>query len=163
MNLPKISWYSSESSISTCERHFVDILNDRFLLQLNHLPTRGSNVLDLVISSMPDQVNAFEVINPDKASVFTDHCIVSFKATIAVKAPSKNQRFVYNYVRGDFEGLWALLHATNLANFVSNDDVNINIDWHNWKDALLAAVKDHIPKRKLKGRNPVPWINGPAP
>ena len=46
-------------------------------------------------------------------------------------------------------------------NFVSNDDVNINVDWHNWKDALLAAVKDHIPKKKLKGRNPVPWIDGP--
>ena len=46
-------------------------------------------------------------------------------------------------------------------NFVSNDDVNINVDWHNWKDALLVAVKDHIPKKKLKGRNPLPWINRP--
>ena len=52
------------------------------------------------------------------------------------------------------------VRAANLANFVSNDDVNINVDWHNWKDALLAAVKDHIPK-KLKGRNPLPWINRP--
>ena len=53
------------------------------------------------------------------------------------------------------------VRAANLANFVSNDDVNINVDWHNWKDALLAAVKDHIPKKKLKGRNPLPWINRP--
>ena len=53
------------------------------------------------------------------------------------------------------------LRAANLVNSVSNDDVNINIDWHNGKDALLAAVKDHIPKKKLKGRNPVPCINGP--
>ena len=52
------------------------------------------------------------------------------------------------------------VRAANLANFVSNDDVNINVDWHNWKDALLAAVKDHIAK-KLKGRNPLPWINRP--
>ena len=35
MNLPKISWYSSESSTSTCEQRFVDILNDHFLLQVN--------------------------------------------------------------------------------------------------------------------------------
>jgi len=76
-------------------------------------------------------VNALEVINPDEAVIFTDHCIMSFDFTIAVKAPSKNQRFVYDYIRGDFEGLWSLLRAANLANSVSNDDVNINIDWHN--------------------------------
>ena len=57
---------------------------------------------------------------------------------------------MYDYIRGDFDGLQSSLRAANLANFISNDDVNINIDWHNWKDALLAAVKD-----------PVPWINGP--
>ena len=58
-------------------------------------------------------------------------CIVSINLAIAIKAPSKNQCFVYDYIRGDFEGLWSLLRAANLANSVSNDDVNINIDWHN--------------------------------
>ena len=75
MNLPKISWDSSESSTSTCEQCFVDILNDHFLLQVNCLPPCGNYVLDLVISSMPDQVNAFEVINPDEVAIFTDHCL----------------------------------------------------------------------------------------
>ena len=69
MNLPKISWDSSESSTSTCEQCFVDILNDHFLLQVNCLPPCGNYVLDLVISSMPDQVNAFEVINPDEVAI----------------------------------------------------------------------------------------------
>ena len=87
--------------------------------------------------------------------------MVSVDLAIAIKAPSKNQCFVYDYVRGNFEGLWSSLCAANLVNSVSNDDVNINIDWHNWKDAPLAAVKDHILKKKLKGRNPVPCINGP--
>ena len=68
---------------------------------------------------------------------------------------------MYDYIRGDFDGLWSSRRAANLANFVSNDDVNVNVDWHNWNDALLAAVKDHIPEKKLKRRYPVPWINGP--
>ena len=89
------------------------------------------------------------------------HCMVSVNLAIAIKAPSKNQCFVYDYIRGDFEGLWPSLRAANLVNSVSNDDVNININWHNWKDTLLAAVKDHIPKKKRNGRNPVPCINGP--
>ena len=86
---------------------------------------------------------------------------MSFDVTIAVKAPSKNHHFVYDYIRGDLKGLRSLLRVANLANSVSNDDVNISIDWHNWKDAIPAAVKDHIPKKKLKRKNPVPWINGP--
>ena len=68
---------------------------------------------------------------------------------------------MYDYIRGDFDGLRSSLRDANLANFVSNDDVNINVDWHNWKDALLEAVKDHILKKKLKKRDPVPWKNGP--
>ena len=60
---------------STCEQRFVDILNDHVLLQLNCLLTCGNYVLDLVISSVADQVIAFEVINPDKAAIFTEHCL----------------------------------------------------------------------------------------
>ena len=48
-----------------------------------------------------------EVMEPNEAEIFTDHCIVSFQFT------------------------------------------------------SLAGVADYIPKTKLKGRNPVPWINGP--
>ncbi|KAK2556092.1 hypothetical protein P5673_022112 [Acropora cervicornis] len=54
----------------------------------------------------PDQVNVTEVMEPNEAEMFTDHCIVSFEF------------------------------------------------------ASLAGVADYIPKKKLKGRNPLPWING---
>ena len=94
-------------------------------------------------------------------AVFAGYIVSSVYLAIAIKAPSKNQCFVYDYIRAHFEGLRSSLRAANLANSVSNDDVNTNIDWHNWKDAPLGAVKYHILKRKLKGRNPVPWINGP--
>ena len=96
-----------------------------------------------------------------KGCFYRLHCIVSVYLAIANKAPSKNQCFVYDYIRAHFEGLRSSLRAADLANSVSNDDVNTNIDWHNGKDAPLGAVKYHILKRKLKGRNPVPWINGP--
>ena len=40
------------------------------------------------------------------------------------------------------------------------DHSNIDDDWRCWKDLFLAAVKDYIPLKKLKGHNPVPWIDG---
>ena len=36
---------------------------------------------------------------------------------------------------------------------------NIDGDWRCWKDLFLAAVKDFVPSKRLKGRNPVPWID----
>ena len=48
-----------------------------------------------------------------------------------------------------------------MSSLISADhDTEVNNDWRRWKDAVLAAVDDFIPKKTLKGRNPVPWING---
>ena len=80
--------------------------------------------------------------------------MVSVDLAIAIKAPSKNQCFVYDYIRGEIEGLWSLLGAANLVNSVSNDDVNINIDWHNWKDALPGSCKRSYSEEETQAKEP---------
>ena len=89
LNLPNVAWDCPDSSTGANEQRFVDILNDHFLIQHKSSPTRGNNVLDLVISSVPDQVSVTEVMEPNEAEMFTDHCIVSFELASAVKAPPK--------------------------------------------------------------------------
>ena len=32
--------------------------------------------------------------------------------------------------------------------------------WQTWKHLFLAAVKDNTPNKRLRGRNPVPWLTG---
>ena len=81
-----------------------------------------------------------------------------FELNTSIKAPPKTHRFVYDYWRGDFEGPWSVLRVTNLSNCISGED--INSDWQCWRDVFLVGVADHIPRKRLKGRNPVPWING---
>jgi len=66
---------------------------------------------------------------------------------------------VFDYSRGDVEGLRGALSPIDLSTTL--DHANINLDWLQRKDTFLAAVADYIPSRRLKGRNPVPWINGP--
>ena len=92
LNLPRVPWDCPDSSIGANEQRFVDILNDHFLIQHNSFPTRGNNVLDLVISSVTDQVSVTVCWNPNEAETFTDHCIVSLELSSAVKAPSKLQQ-----------------------------------------------------------------------
>ena len=72
----------------------VDILNDHFLTRLNTIPKRGNNILDLVITSVPDQVNVTEVVKAIDADMAADHAIVSFEFQISLKAPPKMNRFI---------------------------------------------------------------------
>ena len=50
-NLPKIHWELPEETTGIDEIMFTELLSDYFQTQLNTTPTRGGNVVDLVISN----------------------------------------------------------------------------------------------------------------
>ena len=110
-----------------------------------------------MITSAPEHTKVTEVLSPDKAGVFTDHCVVLFDYNSFVNASSHARKFVYDYANGNLEGLREALSAINLSSIVGHN--NIDDDWWCWKDLFLAAVKDFVPSKRLKGRNPVPWID----
>ena len=116
-------------------------------------------MLDLVITSVPDHVRVCEVLSPQDSGVFTDHGVVCFEFRASTKAQHKVNRTVYDYRRGDFEGLRRALESINLCNLV-RDSENIDLAWTEWKDVFMSAVSDYIPTRKIKGRNTPPWISG---
>ena len=86
-----------------------------------------------------------------------DHCVVLFEYNSFVNASSHPRKFVYEYANGDFEALHDALSAINLSSIVGHN--NIDDGWRCWKDLFLAAVKDFMPSKRLKGHNPVPWID----
>jgi hypothetical protein len=79
--MPHISWNSPENTTEAIEISFLDLMNDYFLSQLNNKPTRRNNVLDLVLTNVPNLVNIHEVLSPTEAEVFTDHNISIFNKT----------------------------------------------------------------------------------
>ena len=107
---------------------------------------------------MPNRVNVSDMLSLKDAGFFTDHSVIIFQFNAFIEAPPKTLRFVYDYAKGDFEGLRTALSAINLSSIIAKDD--INTDWHQWKDTFLAAVSDYIQARRLKGRNPIPWMTG---
>ena len=48
-NLSNISWDSNNNAFGANEMSFVDALHDHYLSQIINIPTRGSNILDLVM------------------------------------------------------------------------------------------------------------------
>ena len=103
---------------------------------------------------MPNRVNVTDILSPKDTGFFADHSVIIFQFNAFIKAPPKTLRFVYDYAKGDFEGLRAALSAINLSSIIANDD--INTDWRQWKDTFLVAVSHYIQTKRLKGRNPIP-------
>jgi hypothetical protein len=65
-----------------------------------------------------------EILSLDKAGIFTDHRTVLFEFNTFIKAPTKTHRLIFDYAKGDFEGLRAALSAINLSLFDYKPDIN---------------------------------------
>ena len=159
-NLPKIIWNSPDQTTGADEIHFTELLNDHFLSQVNRQPTRGNNILDLVINSVLEKVQVDAILQPQESRVITDHNCLVFHVKVTVKASVKLNRYVYDYQKGDFEGLRSTLQNIDFHNIVENN-IDVNAAWLEWKERLIAEVRNFIPMRKIKGKSSPPWITGP--
>ena len=101
INLPNICWDSADSASGDNQLPFIEALHDHFLTQINYTPTRGSNILDLVITSAPEHTKVTAMLSLDKADVFTDHCVVLFKYNSFVNASSHPRKYDYDYATGE--------------------------------------------------------------
>jgi hypothetical protein len=110
-NLPNIHWDTMENTTGVNELVFVRLLNDHYLSQLNNTPTRGNNILDLVITNTPDHVSLTQILSPEETSMFTDHHTISFDFSAFLKQPRKSARTIYDYSKGDMDALCAALGA----------------------------------------------------
>ncbi len=160
-NLPKVNWQSLVDTTGTDEIAFTKQLNDFYLTQLNTLPTRGDDILDLVITSTMNHVENITKLNPADSGLFTDHAVIVFDLKTSCKAGARLNRTVLDFRRGDLNGLCAALQAFDFSTFIQADS-DINLDWLYWKNSFLDhdTVKKFIPSKKIKGRNSPPWLNG---
>ena len=95
-NMPKIPWVSLEQTPGAKELSFIEILNDNYLTQMNHFPTRVDNTLDLVITSTPDQDTVNEVLSSEQSGIFSDHNTVSFEYNALIQTGFKFDRYDIN-------------------------------------------------------------------
>ena len=75
-NLPRARWNACENLCGVNENTFVRVLDDHFLEQINKFPTRENNILDLVISSIPNNITVSKVLKPSE--ILTDHNAIIF-------------------------------------------------------------------------------------
>ena len=117
-NLPEIQWKPrpSEGALPTLQKNtlrgtrFIDHCDVLGLNQYVTLPTRLTNVLDLVLARGVDEVCA----NPRNSVIASDHdeIVVSCVVNTAAQPVRVTRSTALNYRRADFDGLRHALSVT---------------------------------------------------
>ena len=92
-------------------------------------PTRGNNLIDLVLTTNEHLTDNFEVTDDDSISLPSDHKAIFFDLKLHQQPKQSSERVVYNYAKGDFVGLFNSLRNTPLVDIVLNESNNVNLAW----------------------------------
>ena len=160
-NLPNINWMDSNYTCNgALDQEFCDILDDYFMSQHCLLPTRKSNILDLLITNHPKQVSILDICDPKEVGMSSDHRVVRFKVLSPVSSTKQPKRLVFDYKRADFESLRNRLTELDICSLLSNNEKEFTIDddWSVWKNAVLSVVYEYIPTKYVDPRRTPPWI-----
>ena len=154
-NLPKIIWDSPGQTTGSEFHKFTELLHDYFLSQVNHQPTRGDNILDLIITSEPEQVRVSNILLPKESGIVTDHNCVAFDVKANVRGPTELNRHVCDHKKGDFQCLRSTLQNIDFSNIVERS-TNVNMAWQEWEETFVVTVREFISTRKIKGKLSTP-------
>ena len=98
-------------------------------------PTRGNNILDLVLSTAPDLLFDLSV-NEGLGS--SDHCSIEFNLRLKILRPKQSPRIVYNFGSANWNNLQDDFSNTTWNTAFLMDD--ISDVWDAWKALFMEAV-----------------------
>ena len=133
------------------DNHFISHIND---------PTRITNstqtCLDRIVSNMNQYVISTDILAP---LLLNDHCTVAIFLNFNVKRSRCYNRLMWNYARGDYDGLVHYLSSVDWDNKCDNFS-DIDIAANAWSETIIHAAKSFIPNRIVTVRkHDKPWYN----
>ena len=157
-NLKEIDW--KNQIVNALETHFAsdfyDKLNDLFLTQHVHEPTRfregqRPNILDLVITNDEKLVENLSINPPIGVS---DHVVINFE--LDIDTYSKTNTSGYAYYRGNYEEMREDIESLDWEKKLLNK--NVQESWHIFSSAMSGLVERHVPLRRYTTRKNL-WYN----
>ena len=152
-NFRSINWQLNLGS-SDKELMFLEIVNNNSLQQLVDSPTRGDNILDLVLTNNIDMVDKITIEEPFSTS---DHNCVKTLFNLPSSRTNEQHRKVYLYSEGDYPSLNEDIRDMNWAELLSSESIEEN--WTTFKSIYSDLVEKHIPSKTVKPgqRLKPPW------
>ena len=132
----------------------LDIVEAFHLEQQVSEPTRLNNVLDLILTTMPDSVGSVNIVPG-----MSDHEGVTAECETNIQTNKKQPRTVFIHRKANKDRIEEDLKQFSEEFMSSCKDRNCSENWELFKDSIKKAMEDHIPTKVLSGRWNLPWMN----
>ena len=133
-------------------QELLDLLDESFLFQHVDKPTRGRNILDLIISTEEDMIDNFYTSNPIANS---DHNVLNWTIIHDMKKVLSEPR--RNYNKGDYKGLNQCLNKEKWD--IIFKDIQVEQMWQYLIQKINECQEEFIPYFKDYGKASPPWLN----
>ena len=152
MNVHNVDWLTYSSSRSPEGVALHKMASSHGFEECVRKPTRGANLLDLVLADIPD------VIKTHVLPGVSDHCIVLCKIHLDIGRASGQQSPSFLYAKADWPGLIRELGATRWSSMF--DGMSADVMAGAFANHVLSVAKRFIPFEWVQTRRPLhPWIN----
>lgn len=145
-NYPDICWESLSGKTHGSTK-FLSSLADNFICQKVEKKTRGSAILDLILTNKEEMVEEVRVAGTLGCS---DHAIIEFYITKGGR-PEKTQTSRLDFRRADFDGLRRRVGSIHWLEVLK--DRNVQEGWEILQSEILEAQSSTIPKRGKHGKH----------
>ncbi|KAF2349414.1 hypothetical protein FHG87_019830, partial [Trinorchestia longiramus] len=126
-------------------------MNTNSLQQHVNEPTRGNNILGLVMTTTDLSINGLEVT--DKIG---DHQMIDFSLEVQDSNTRTQHKQVLDYKRANFELMKEELGSYNYKVLMNNK--NAEECYRILKDKIETATDHHIPRKRIRPTNNPPWF-----
>ena len=119
-------------------------------------PTRHNNILDLVLTTIPDNILNLSFVSAETFEISSDHHLTFFDFLLFTKQKGCDKRTVFHFHLADWSGF---LDALDKCNLSPNESTDVNTDWERWRNIFLDVnATEYIPRKTFKRRNNPPWV-----
>ena len=158
-NCPDIDWenmsVNQNAQDKEIQKALMEVIVSHSITQIHELPTRGENLLDLILTSNPSLIKS-----STNAPGISDHDIIITDCETKPYYQSKRPRKGYTYHKANWEELQKeLINLSANINEQYQNGATVEDLWNTYKNGLFKHMDKHIPSKLIRSKNSLPWIN----
>lgn len=152
-NFPDIDWVNLAAH-SRLSKNFLDLCLMFNFAQMVSMPTRGANILDLVLVSTPDLVKSIQCVDG-----VSDHKTLLIGLSIPIPTRQPLNKYIRDYNKADFPKINDELADFHETFFHSAASRTVEQNWLLFKNKLLSLIDRYVPLVCIRGDAERPWYS----
>ena len=146
-NLPHVNWKSYSTPINNIvEELCLNIILELNLFQFFLQPTRGQNILDLILSN-----RSYAVENVNMNDLISDHCIVSADLVMPIMMTEKKEKTIRDFKNGDYDMFNKYLQNIDWY-YLFDSYPDVQSRWNIFLSTINKGIELYVPLVTNKGR-----------